>query len=148
VRQCFNFRGDVPDAVALRAIERLDADVVAADQEFAVGVVEQDEAEHPVELRRERRAVLNVCTQDHFGVTRLVEKMAARGQLAAQLLVIVDLSVQDNMQVALGIGYRLARMRALDDRETVRRQAEAFANQVFVEARRVSSMRDLRHQRS
>jgi hypothetical protein len=98
---------------ALGPVERLDADrVTGGDEAVAAG---GDEGEHPVQLGQRDRPALVDQVQRHL-VVRVGGEVAMRQRLA-DLLVVVDLAVPDQVQVAVGARQRLLAAADVDDRQ-------------------------------
>ncbi len=80
---------------------------VARQQEAPPAPVPEREREHPAQRLDAGVAELLVEVDDHLGVRPRREAVAARGQLLAQLAVVVDLAVADHDHVAVLAGDRL-----------------------------------------
>src|SRR6478752_6635285 len=62
--------------------------------------------------------------EHHFGVTVCPEVMPGALQLVAQLAVVVDLAVLDDVERAILVGDRLVARLEVDDRETPRGEGD------------------------
>jgi len=109
-----DLRREAHAAVALRPVQRLDPDRVAGRQEAAV-VAGDEEREHALELGQRRgTALVEQVQRDLVVRARLKLRRAERG---AHLLVVVDLAVADEPDVASRVGERLAPAADVDDRQ-------------------------------
>src|SRR5207249_3215339 len=118
-------REDEPAAVEA-VVERLDAEAVARAEESSTPAVPERERPHPVEPLDARVTPLLVGGEDHLGVGGAVEAAALRLELGAQLAVVVDLTVVDELQRAVLACKRLqAGIGEVDDREPAKAERDA-----------------------
>src|SRR5207237_215636 len=114
-------------AAARAVVERLDPEAVARAEEPASRAVPEGERPHDVEALDAAGTPLAVGGEDVLGVGRAAEAMALRRELAAQLSVVVDLAVVDELERAVLARERLqARVGEVDDREPAEPERHAF----------------------
>ena len=114
---------------AVDVVERLDAEPVAGEEELGLLAVGDREREHADEMVDDCRAPLLVAAQDHFGVGVVGdEPVALRLELAAQLLVVVDLAVEDEREVPVVGEERLVAGGDVDDGEPPHADREVRAD--------------------
>src|SRR5688572_893615 len=93
--QALGLRREQETAWCHRPVERLDAEAVAGEDQFAGAAVPIRKAEHAVEPANAIRAIAAQQRQYNFGVGAGTERVAPRGQLSAQLPEVVRLAVVD-----------------------------------------------------
>ena len=109
--------------VPLRVEERLDAEVIARENEFRlVAGIEDREPPHPVETTEAADAPLGVGVQRDLGVAAGAELVPERFELGAQLAVVVDLAVVDDDDAVIG-RHRLCAAGEVDDAEAAEPEA-------------------------
>src|SRR5207247_1155414 len=91
-----------------RVIERLDAEMVAGEEELAPPAVPQREREHAGDAVEQPSAPLTPAVDQHFAVAVGHEAMTFGGELAPKLAKVVDLAIEDHGDVAIGGEERLA----------------------------------------
>ena len=105
-------------------VERLLAGRIAGEQQALTRAVVEGQGEHAVETRQAAIAPGSIRFENHFGVGRRPEAMTGAFELGAQLEIVVDLAVEDDLQVAGGVGHRLAaHRRQVDDRQPAMAEA-------------------------
>ena len=111
-------RGGKDQPLAVVKIEqRLLAEAIAGQQQAALLGVPERKGEHAVELADAVVAPLAIGPQDRLGVGVGGEPVPKRLQPRAQRGKIVDLTVEDDHQLAVGRGHRLVTAVQIDDRE-------------------------------
>ena len=85
----------------LVVIERLDTKDVTSTKEFVLVLVVNHERVHAAQTVDQVLAPLLVTVYQDFGISVAVEGVAGRLQLGAKLLEVVDLSVEDNRDLAV-----------------------------------------------
>ena len=111
-------------AVDRTVVERLDPEAVPREHEPPPARVPDRDGEHPAQALCELFAVLFVEMEHHFGVAVRPEVMSGALQLVAQLAVVVDLTVLDDVEGAVLVGDRLVARLEVDDRETPRGEGD------------------------
>ncbi len=94
-QQRLHLRAEEEPPLMLGPEQRLDAEPVAGDDQFALLRVPQRQGEHAPETVDEGLAVLGVGVEDHLAVAAGAEAVAQLGELLLQLAVVVDLTVED-----------------------------------------------------
>ena len=79
--------------------------------------VPDGEDEHAPQVLEHRRTVLAIGVEQDLGVAVRAECMPARGKLGAQRREVVDLTVEDDGQRAIGRAHRLRASLDVDHRE-------------------------------
>src|SRR5674536_397038 len=112
-----------------RVVERLDAEVIAVQDELAVALakVGHGKRPHAVEACGAPRAPLLVGVDDDFAVAPGAERVAGRDELVAQLAVVVDLAVVDEPDGVVLVGDGLMAPGAVDDAEPAVAEAHVRA---------------------
>ena len=100
---------------AIIDIQRLDAQPVPGEEQLARPGVPDGKGEHSVESFHARRAPLLEGVHDGLGVAAGAEPVAPGLQLAAQIGVIVDLAVVDQLDGAVLVGHRLVAAGGIHD---------------------------------
>ena len=119
------FRAEHEQAVRQQRIEhRLDADMVARQEQGLLAAVPDAEGEHAAQAAHAVRAPGLVSGQHHLGVRLGAERDAERDQLVAQLAVVVDLAVEDDHRVAVAADQRLLAGGDVDHRQAAVAHAE------------------------
>ena len=131
LQQRLDLAGEEQPAGARRAcvVERLDAEVVAAQDELAVALAQVGDGERPhaVEARATGRAPLLVGVHDDLGVAGGAKGVAGGLELGAQLAVVVDLAVVDEPDGLVLVGRRLVAAGAVDDAQPAMAETDARA---------------------
>ena len=107
-----------------RVVQRLDPEGVAGEHEPPALRVPERDREHPAQLADVVRPVLLVEVQVDLGVARRSEAMPAPFERRAQLEVVVDLAVLDDLNGAVLVPDGLVAAGEVDDGETARRQSD------------------------
>jgi hypothetical protein len=111
-------------------VERLHPEAVARAEERPLLAVPDRERPHPVELVDAALAPLAVAREQHLRVGLAAEAIALRAQLLAQLEVVVDLAVEDQLEPSIVGGERLeSRVGEVDDREPQVSEADAVVRE-------------------
>jgi hypothetical protein len=97
--------------------QRLDAQPVARGEELAFPAVPDREGEDAIQAPHHVAAPGRVAAQDDFGVRARREARAARLELAAQRLEIVDLAVVDDDEAPVLVRHRLGAAGEVDHGE-------------------------------
>src|SRR6185437_2083794 len=117
--------GGEPEAAAMEAVvERLDAEAIARQQQTLQRTVPERDGEHAVQAREERQAVLFVEPRDHLAVARAAEAVPLGCQLVAQLAVVVDLPVENDLHRAGLVADGLIARDQIQHREPPHSQAD------------------------
>ena len=111
--------GGEGDAVPVRGdVERLDAETVARREEALVAAVPDEESPHPAQALEAGLAPFCVGREQHLAVGVGGEGAALAAQLVAQLEIIVDLPVENEVEAPARIGHRLkAGVGEIEDRK-------------------------------
>ena len=97
-------------------VERFDAEPVASEQNPSAVALDDREREHSEQPVDEAVAPVVVGLEQHLGVAVGEEPVAVLGQLAAQVLVVVDAAVPRDGETEVGVDHRLcARLGQIDD---------------------------------
>src|SRR5581483_11799291 len=142
-RQRPQLRRERKPVALLAVVERLDPEPVPREHEPPPARIPDRDGEHPAQPRREPVAGLLVEVDENLRVAVRPEAMAGRLELGAQLLVVVDLAVLDDVDGAVLVRDRLVARLEVDDREPPRGQADgavddrALAVRATVDERRV-----------
>ena len=112
-------------------VERLLAESVTSEQQAPVLLVPECEREHAVEPLDTARSVILVQVDDHLGVGVRCEAMAALHEIRAQLAVVVDLAVLDDLERAVFVADRLIARVQVDDRQPAKAEADSAPVLVF-----------------
>ena len=91
----------------MSVIERLDAQAVACDEEFAPALVPDGEGEHPAQVFDARRAILFVEMNNRFGVAMRAIDVTACFEFRAVIRVVVDFAVVGDVERRVFISHRL-----------------------------------------
>jgi hypothetical protein len=102
-------------------VERLDPEPVARKDEPPPARVPDRRGEHPAQPFGECVAVFLVEVEKHLRVAARAKAVAGTLELAAELAVVVDLAVLDDMQRPVLVSDRLVAGREVDDREAAGR---------------------------
>ena len=125
--------GTVDEPVAvLRVVERFDAEDVARADELLSHVVPDGDCEHATQTLEDAHAPFLVTVHDDFGVTVRRELVARRAQLVAQFPEVVDLAVERDGHVSLGVAHGLFAALEVDDRQAAETHRDAVVDVVAV----------------
>ena len=117
--------GGERQADALRSVvERLDPEAVARQDEPTLPTIPDRDSEHAPQPLGKSVAQLLVEVHEHLRVALRAEPMARALQLGAQLPVVVELAVLDDVHGAVLVRERLVAGLEVDDREPPRRQPD------------------------
>ncbi len=105
------FRGEVQTSPVQTVEERLDPNAVTHQQQGFLPVIPERYRKHPIQSRDELQAVLVVQVRNDLAVAVAAEPVSFGEQLTAQLTVVVNLTVEDDMY---GAGFVRDRLRACD----------------------------------
>ena len=123
-RQRAQLGGELEPVAVGPVVERLDPVAVAREHEPPAGRVPERDREHPAQAPEEGRALLLVQVDEHLGVAVRAEGVAGALELAAQLWVVVELAVLDDVDGAVLVRYRLVAGLEVDDREPAGGEAD------------------------
>ncbi len=124
--QGLDLRRDAHRRAVVRVVQRLDPVRIAREEHRSRALVPDAEREHSAKLRQHRRSVAAIKAQQHFRIGRRLELLACRGELVAQLAVVVDLAVEHDRQIAFPAVHRLIGAIAdIDDRQTAVSETDA-----------------------
>ena len=99
--------------------------VTREKQPLRIGV-EQRERKHSVQVLQGIESPFPVGFQNHFGVGRGTKTVPSFFELAAHVLVVVDLAVEDDLKLPGSVRHRLpAGRRQIDDREATVTERDA-----------------------
>ncbi len=107
--QRFDFRGEQQPFLHTSVIQRLDAHMVARQQDRLRHGVVEGKGENAVNLRQNRLAINNQQPEQRFGVRVAAKTDASRLQLRAEVGVIVELTVIDEDVAPVGALHGLRR---------------------------------------
>jgi hypothetical protein len=112
-QQRFDLRRKGQAAVVNAVVQRLDADAIAHQPQFAPPRIPQPEREHAAEPRDAVNAPLFKRMENHFAVAvvRFPSITAGLLQLDAEFRMIVDFAVVRQPQRTIGVRHRLPRSR-------------------------------------
>ena len=125
----------IPPSAVLAVEQRLDAEAVARENEPAGAAVPQRYREHAAQPLGEAVAVLLEEVHDHLGVAARPEAVAGRLELGAELGVVVDLPVLNDVDAAVLAGHRLMPSGEVDDRQAARGERDGPGDHVAVVVR-------------
>ena len=103
--------------------ERLLSKAISSEQQPLVGLVPQSEGEHPPHLRYDRLAPLFVAVNDDLDIGAAPHSVSAVLQIGAQLSVVVDLSVQNDVPGTRAVVDGLCTAVDVDYREAAKGEA-------------------------
>ena len=109
------FRGEQQFLGVAVDVEWFDAEPVAGQQQPAARAVPDREGEHAAQPLDQPLPFVLVKVDDHFGVALSAETMAAGLQPGAELLIVVDLAVKDDLDGAVFVADRLVAAGQVDD---------------------------------
>ncbi len=120
------FACESEESIALREVEGLLAEGVAREHEFALSRVPRSQGKHAVEfLALPERSVFK-HVHEHFGVAVGSKAVPLRLKFRAQFVVVVDLTVEDDMHRLIFIRHRLPTLRPkVDDGQPSMREGDA-----------------------
>src|SRR5262249_1230720 len=116
-------RRELEPAARRAVVERFDPEAVAGEDEPPGPRVPQRDREHPAQAAREGRPLLLVEVDEDLGVALRAEAMTGALELRAQLAIVVELAVLDDVDGAVLVRDRLVAGREVDDREAPRGEA-------------------------
>src|SRR5438045_8798210 len=108
-------RGEDESAAIPLVVQRLDAQMVARDEQALRRAVPQGEGEHALEMLEHAHAVFAIGVEQRFRVAGGTESMAALGELLAQGEEVVDLPVEDDGELTIGRAHRLRAAGKVED---------------------------------
>src|SRR5206468_7205402 len=95
------------DALVLEMDERLLAHAIAREEQRALAPVPGGEGKHALEARAHLAPPPAVAVHDRLGVGAREETLPGALELGAQLLVVVDLSVEHDLDASVAASHRL-----------------------------------------
>jgi hypothetical protein len=108
----------------VNVIERLHAETIAGQEELPRAAVPDGEGEHAAQVVDAALPMLVVQVHDDFRVAARGEHVTAGLELGAVLGVVVDLSVEDDLQRTVRVGHGLVSRGEVDDAEAAVREAD------------------------
>src|SRR5712692_8280144 len=111
----FDFRREYHGMVAMPVVERLFAGAVAGQDEAFGAVIPERDGDHPIQRLNEVGTLVFVEVNDHLTVRLRLEPVTAANELLAKFLVVVDLAVEDQRNVAGLAGKRLVACLEVND---------------------------------
>src|SRR5580700_8478876 len=105
-------------AIPLGNVERLDSHAVARQNQCARGLGPDRQRKHSAQARKTIRVPFDEGVECDFGVTIRAELVAALFQLGAQLLVVVNFTIEDDRCVSVGGRQRLVSGVQIDNLQT------------------------------
>ena len=99
-------------------VQRLHAEPVAREKQRLLGAVPERKGEHAAESIDAALPPALPGVHDDFGVAACLEDVPERLQLGDQRLIVVDLAIEDDDDIAILVVDRLLAGREIDDRET------------------------------
>ncbi len=121
-----DLRGKMQPLGGQPVVEGLLAEAVARQQQPAAPRIPEGEREHAPQAVHQPVSLLLVEMHQHFRVAARAEGMTLAGQLAAQVLEVVDLTIEDDPDRAILVAQRLRRVRRqIDDRQPPMAEAQA-----------------------
>ena len=116
--QCLDLRGEAKSPAVVCGVERLDAVGVAGKKEFAPHSIPDGEGEHAAQPVHHRGAVARVEVQKRLRIGGRAEARAGSLEFCAQRLVVVDLAVEGDDNIAVHTRHRLGcAIRQVEDRQ-------------------------------
>jgi hypothetical protein len=134
-RQRAQLRRESELVAAGAVVERLDPEAVAREHEPLPRRVPERDCEHAAQPSREVEAPLLVAVDEHLGVAVRREAMAVALEPVAQLGVVVDLAVLDDVDRLVLVRERLVAGVEVDDRESPRGQSDRAVDERAVRVR-------------
>ncbi len=111
-------------------VQRLDAEPVPRQKQRALRLIVDGEGEHAVETLQAPLAPLLVRLQNDLGVGAGAKRVTEAAEVGGQFKVVIDLTVVDNLQPAVGRGHRLAPgRRQVDDRQPTVTQPDTLVGE-------------------
>ena len=116
--QRFDLRRKSQRAPVIGIIERLDAIMIARQQETAFLRIPQRECKHATKAMHHGGAFGGIKMDQHLGVRSRAKAISLRLELAAQRAMIIDLAIADDDNLPIRAPHRLsAKLGKLDDRQ-------------------------------
>jgi hypothetical protein len=97
-----DFRGKNGEVIKVGDMERLDAQGVPRKKDGVGGLVEKREGEHASQARKQVFSPFAIPVQEDFAITARPETVPAAFKGLSQFQVIVDLTVEDEMELPIG----------------------------------------------
>ena len=141
-RQRAQLGGELEPVRVRAVVERLDPVAVAREHEATSRRVPERDREHPAQAPREGGPFLLVEVDEHLGVAVRGEAVAGALELRAQLGVVVELAVLDDVNRAVLVRDRLVAGLQVDDREPAGSQSDRPFDEGAVAVR--ASVKELR----
>ena len=128
-QQGLDFGAERKRTVVLGVVERLDADAVSGEEQRPAASIPQGDAEHPAEVRERVLAPLLISVHDRLGIGIGVELVPVRGELRAQLAVVVNLPVEDHPDGSVFVANRLVAAGEVDDAQAAHAERRAIRDE-------------------
>ena len=109
--ELFDLRSKRDSAFREEVVERLDAEAVARHEERALFPIPKAEREHPAKVRETVLAPVSVGRRNHLRVAVGLKLVSRRAQLRAQLAVVVNLAVENDLVAVAAVGQWLVAAR-------------------------------------
>ena len=122
--QRLKFGSEVKLAVSFGEIQRLDAKTVASQHQSPVEMRPQRHREHTSQAGKTFGVPLDERMEQDFRISAGAEPVSQALQLASQLPVVVDFSVESDGHAAILSGHRLVARRDVENRQTRRAQRD------------------------
>ena len=131
-QETLDFRAEEKVAVVLIVIERLDAENIARAEQLLCGAVPDDEGIHAAQPLQHAGAPLLIAVQQHFAVRGGLERVTGVDQLAAQVLKVINLTVEGEHLRAVLIEDRLAAALQINDAQPAETHSDVRVNIIVV----------------
>src|SRR5919201_2231628 len=101
MNESLDFGGERQSLVGARVIKRLDAEKIACEQQQLAVAVQQSKGKHSHKTLKRLHSPLAIGSQQHLRIGAAAKLMSELLEFTAQLEVVVDLAVVDDMQAAV-----------------------------------------------
>ena len=128
----FRFGAEDEETVGNREVERVDAELISREEEFATLRVVNDEGKLAVETIQKRFAFILVEVQQHFDVAVGAKDVTASDKLLAQLEIVVDLAIAHQHNRIVFIEDGLIAAGKIDNAETAETECDVVIDKVSV----------------
>ena len=134
--QCGQRGGEGESVGGVGEIKRLDPQPVAYQHQSATLTLVDREREHALQASDAVGAPGVVCLEDDLGVAAGKKPVAERDEFVAQLAVIVDAAVEDDVEAEVWVRHRLLRLLAeIDHLQAAVTQRDAVEHQAALAVR-------------
>src|SRR5246127_310504 len=99
--ECLDFRSEDYRGARLRVVERLDSDAVASQEQRFVPIIPNGEGKHSAQFFNAGFAQVFIEVNDCLRVALRSKTVAAAQQILTKLLIVVDFTVENNVDAAV-----------------------------------------------